>query len=65
MNEIASVSVWRIIRLASDEVVGNDQRLARTEIARVVEGNGTQWRYRLALSLQLAHCTKLTTGAAS
>lgn len=40
--EVSSVSLGWLICFASNEVVRNDQRLARSEIARVVESNGTE-----------------------
>lgn len=44
VHQIPSKSLGRLISLAGDEVVGDDQRLPRAEVAGVVEGDGLHGR---------------------
>lgn len=36
-HEVLVVGIWRIVFLASDEIVFHDERLTRAEVAGVVE----------------------------
>lgn len=49
VDQVARVGLGRVVGLAGDEVVGDDERLARVEVARVVEGDGLEGGYRFAL----------------
>lgn len=50
VDEVARVGGQGLVGVAGDEVVRHDERLARAEVSRVVEGYGGQWRQRFSLS---------------
>lgn len=53
VHQVARVGRRRLVRLARDQVVRHHQRLARAEVARVVERDGLQRRDGFALFLLL------------
>jgi len=49
VHQIPRVGGRRVVGFAGDEFVRDDEGLARAEVARVVEGNGLERRYRFSL----------------